>query len=326
MTVSENIDEVLETVENTEAEVAKTAPSDLKKYTFFAVIALLAISAIIAAFALVAGEWSDTTTKAVGVSLTSAGHAFIALLLIDRLVKPEEVEGRYFSYWWAFLRTLFVANVTSFFLSVFAILEVIPDRICEVTPGRNVDSWDTWRAPYNCEWVNITGNLYYWIFGVLVIAVVVVATLTFGYHRGNLAFSLAKITNYFGIAIGGFWLPLALGDLWDVPDVYGRFLMALAILATALAVITMVLGKVYLNANPEARDELNRQKHEKLLVNKNKNDVKTTAVAYAPNLDVVNVQNIDFEKLDQTIIKLSIVLEELKEFRIANGGYPQQKQ
>lgn len=221
-------------VPQTNPEIHSPPPSLVKKHGLQVLLVLLGVTSLIAVISLLAGSWTDGTTKAILISLSSAFHVFIALLLVDSLAKPNSDDN----YWFAYLRYLFATTIASFVLSVLITLEVFPTQVC--------------RRTFECVNHDVGSGLWFWLVLGLGPAVLAVGLLNFGRPRGRNT-QLVAAAGAVGMMLTWLlWLPVVTSPAQFLPEGFGRMLAALGIITTALVAATFVMAKMHFVQNPDA--------------------------------------------------------------------------
>ena len=200
----------------------KKKTSAFKRYFLYVLIGGLSITALIAIVAIIIGDWNDAITRSIQLTISGWIHSLAALGLISMFERDKKHPITIYS--------LFGITITSFIITVFNIFDVIPQA----------DSLD------------ITGGLYFWLIGVGLTAAILDLLFTAAKNKDT----ATKSALYVAASSLGLFITLCLPPVFNMylrlPDVYGRILLAIAILGSTSTIISVVLTRLYRVKNPEA--------------------------------------------------------------------------
>ncbi|HEY1085683.1 MAG TPA: hypothetical protein VGE34_03070 [Candidatus Saccharimonadales bacterium] len=207
-------------------EVAKPAEkpvSPIKKYFLYVLVGGLVASALISIVSILAGEFSDTSTKALWTTISIVFHSLLGLAFLSADQSPRRDTS-------LIVNTVFGVVIASLATSIFGIWEIV-DGV-------------------------IIGDLYQVYFMALIANLVIAALLNTSMQDKVVRYltwsTIGAIATMF-IAL----LPWIFQDnYYDLPDVYFRILAALAIVLATLAVLTTIFDRLYQMKHPRPKQPL----------------------------------------------------------------------
>lgn len=213
--------------------------SIFKKYLLYVLIGGIAVTALIAISAIIIGEWSDAIGKAILLTTSSWIHCLIALAVISFLPNDSKKNN----YQSIFIYTVFGITIASFLTTVLNIFEVIPKYVDISCPSCY------YAAPI--RYTFITRNLYFWYFGVVLASLIITVILSRSAKKDQNTQTLAYTSAASIVLLMIMFFPPIFSFYIELPDIYFRLILVVAIIASTAAILSVVFGHLYRVQHPE---------------------------------------------------------------------------
>jgi hypothetical protein len=206
----------------------------LKKWFIYIVIGGLVIGALIAIIAVLIGEWNDSVTRAMWLVASSWVHSLIALGITSINLSPDQRA----KHRGIIFNTLYVLTVASLLTTIMLIAKAIPN-----------DEIGT----------QITLRLYLWYFCIYVSSAIVSSILNFANGR-DLASRVSAYVSAGAMAVFmALWFPPIFSHYLDIPDIFYRIIIVLAIISSISMIIAITFGILWRVKHPELFPEASSQ-------------------------------------------------------------------